>query len=178
MDSLQEKTALGTDNKPKMNKNGDPKKIWVSCPPEIGKNQKTNNAILKTWHPELTQLDDLISLEKEKHERNSGRAPLYVAYQKSVRIDGSEVLARTFEDALILENLENEYIKNKANLEDREEQDLARHLYDFVRNLNKGDFAFDCLFYLSRSESHTLTPPEYIKDGLSWLNEKLTPKSQ
>jgi predicted ATP-dependent endonuclease of OLD family len=152
-----------------------------SCFPQKNAGQKTNNDTLKKWHPKKEALDDLVVLPKEKHATKSKGAPLFVAYQKPAQISGKEVLSRTFEDALILANFESEYFLKNPTLnaaKDAHEDNsiiLSKSLYDYVKNLKKGDFAFDCLFYLSEDETNRLTPPEYISEGLTWLEKQLLP---
>lgn len=154
-----------------------------SCVPQKKSDQKTNNDTLKKWHPKKESLDDLVDLSKEKHATISENTPLYIAYQKPTEISGEETLSRTFEDALILANFEDQYFQNKPKLraaknahEDGSKL-LADSLYNYVKDLKKGDFAFDCLFYLADNEANSFTPPEYISDGLKWLEKQLSPKA-
>lgn len=152
-----------------------------SCFPQKNSDQKTNNDTLKNWHPKKEVLDDLVDLPKEDNATTSQGAPLYVAYQKPTKISGKDILSRTFEDALILANFENEYFQKKPKLKaakDAHEDDsklLSESLYGYVKGLKKGDFAFDCLFYLAENETNRFTPPEYISDGLTWLEKQLSP---
>ena len=73
----------------------------------------SRNPTLKTWLPCLADLDSLIDLaEYQKIHREDELFEVRVAYQSSttIRLDtGSldqEVIASTFEDALVYENLE------------------------------------------------------------------------
>jgi len=144
-----------------------------SCFPQKGLSQKTNNDTLKKWHPQKEELDDLVALPKAENETTSQGAPLYVAYQKPSQITGKEVLSRTFEDALILANFADEYFQNKPKLiaakaaHEDGSKSLSESLYDYVKGLKKGDFAFDCLFHLADSEANRFNPPEYMADGLT-----------
>ena len=52
---------------------------------------------------------------------------------------------------------------------------LSESLYGYVKGLKKGDFAFDCLFYLA-NDANSLNPPKYMVDGLTWLEAQLSPK--
>lgn len=155
----------------------------ASCFPEIGANQKSNNDTLRIWHPKKEALDDLIALPKTEHATTSQGAPLYIAYQKPVKISGQAVLSRTFEDALILENLDNTFFQKKEKLKaakaafDAGSKSLSESLYDYVQGLKKGDFAFDCLFYLSREDTMSFNPPEYMREGLKWLETQLSPQA-
>ena len=84
---------------------------WKSVRPERGKKQQTANTILKDWHPKKKLIDDLVALAPEGHISDGEEDyNLYVAYQKPVSTGSSGqsdgiVIPRTFEDALILENL-------------------------------------------------------------------------
>ncbi|MFM4920225.1 ATP-dependent endonuclease [Aeromonas dhakensis] len=153
-----------------------------SCFPQRNSYQKSNNDTLKIWHPRKETLDELVGLPKTEHMTISEGAPLYVAFQKPTQIFDKEVLSRTFEDALILANFEQEYFKKKPKLETAisAHQDgsksLSESLYEYVQGLKKGDFAFDCLFHLADKESNSFEPPEYISDGLKWLAAHLSPK--
>lgn len=152
-----------------------------SCFPQKNASQKTNNDTLKKWHPKKEKVDDLVVFPKEKHATLSQTAPLYVAYQKPIQITDKEVLSRTFEDALILANFENEYFQNKPKLQaaktahEDDSRPLSDSLYKYVKGLKKGDFAFDCLFHLADKETNRFNPPEYISDGLTWLEKQLLP---
>ena len=143
-----------------------------SCCPQLGLDQKTSNATIRNWHPKVDQLDELVDKSMMDHVTNSRGAPLFVAYQKSTKVDGQDVLARTFEDALILANFDDDFFQNQNDLKNAKKnfedgtKILSESLYDFVKNLKKGDFAFDCLLHLSDEKENTFTPPEYMSDGL------------
>jgi len=154
-----------------------------SCFPQKNSNQNTNNDTLKKWHPKKVALDDLVALPKKEHATKSQGAPLYVAYQKPTHISGKEVLSRTFEDALILANFKDEYFQKKTSIKDAktcfesDTKSLSESLYDYVQGLKKGDFAFNCLFHLADNETNSFNPPEYMSDGLKWLEAQLLPKA-
>ena len=137
---------------------------------------------MKIWHPQKETLDELVDLPKTEHMTTSEGAPLYVAFQKPTQISEKEVLSRTFEDALILANFDQEYFQKKPKLETAKSahedgsKSLSESLYEYVQGLKKGDFAFDCLFHLADKESNSFNPPEYMSDGLQWLAAKLSPK--
>lgn len=153
-----------------------------SCAPKKEVNQKTSNNTLKLWHPKKEALDELVELPKADHATLSKSAPLYIAYQKPVQISEKEVLSRTFEDALILANFDNSYFEAiptlksaKTNFE-KDASSLSKSLYDYVQGLKKGDFAFNCLLHLADNEANSFNPPEYISDGLTWLQVQLSPR--
>lgn len=153
-----------------------------SCFPKKGANQKTSNVTLKSWHPKKEALDDLVNLPQAEHATTSSDTPLYIAYQKPTKISGQDILSRTFEDGLILANFNDEYFQNKEKLRDAktdfesEAKPLSESLYDYVQGLKKGDFAFDCLFHLAGEEAKSFNPPEYMNEGLKWLEIQLSPK--
>lgn len=158
-------------------------KSWTSCFPQRDSGQQTNNDTLRQWHPKKEKLDDLVALPQSEHATTSEGAPLYVAFQRPVWISGKEVLSRTFEDALILANFENNYFQNKQKLKKAKTdfevnpESLSESLYNYVSDLKKGDFAFDCLFHLAEKEANQFNTPEYIIDGLRWLEKQLSPKA-
>jgi predicted ATP-dependent endonuclease of OLD family len=155
----------------------------ASCFPEKGSGQRSNNDTLRIWHPKKELLDELIVLPKKEHATVSGGAPLYVAYQKPTRISGKDILSRTFEDALILANFENDFFQKKAKLKAAKSsfqdgsEPLSKSLYIYVKGLKKGDFAFDCLYHLSEDQERCFNPPEYMSDGLKWLEAQLSPET-
>ncbi|UWP93722.1 AAA family ATPase [Aliiroseovarius crassostreae] len=153
-----------------------------SCFPELKSDQKSNNDTLRLWHPKKELLDDLIALPNEDHSTKSQDAPLFVAYQKPASISGKEVLSRTFEDALILENFDDDFFQSKKKIKAAKvafedgSKPLSKSLFEYVKGLKKGNFAFDCLFHLSDEKAKTFNPPEYMSDGLKWLEEQLSPE--
>lgn len=154
----------------------------VSCFPQKNAGQETSNDTLKNWHPKISALDDLVSLSQDAHATSSVGTPLYIAYQKPTEISNVEVLSRTFEDALILANLENKYFAGKPGIEkaiaefEAEGKSLPESLYIYVNSLSKGDFAFDCLMHIAAENSTGLVSPKYISEGLKWLEAQLLPK--
>ena len=151
-----------------------------SCFPKKGENQKTSNHTLRTWHPKKDKVDDLVSLPQVEHDTMSGDAPLYVAYQKPTQISGKDILSRTFEDGLILANFHHEHFEKIDRLQSAktafkdDTNSLPESLYRYVQDLKKGDFAFNCLLYLAGEEAKSFTPPEYMNDGLEWLQLQLS----
>lgn len=155
----------------------------ISCPPERGQNQKTNNDTLKSWHPVKEVIDELVDISKEGRQIDDQHSKIFVAYQKPIMINEREILSRTFEDALILANFDSEYFqafpKLKTAKEDFESEanPLSKSLFDYVQGLSKGDFAFSCLFYLAECDTNFFSAPDYIGEGLAWLEEKLSPNT-
>ena len=154
-----------------------------SCFPQKNQGQKTNNDTLKKWHPKKEALDNLVDLTKAEHEATSGGASLYVAYQTPTKISEKDILSRTFEDALILANFEHDFFQNKPKIKNAKTdfengtKPLSKSLYEYVQGLKKGDFAFNCLFHLADKEKNSFNPPEYMRDGLKWLEKQLSPEA-
>jgi predicted ATP-dependent endonuclease of OLD family len=152
-----------------------------ACFPQKNLGQKTNNDTLKIWHPKKEALDDLVDLPKKEHATESQGTPLYIAYQKPTQISKEKVLSRTFEDALILANFDDNYFQQKIKIRKAKTdfqsgvKSLSESLYCYVQSLKKGDFAFDCLFHLADKDNNSFNPPEYISDGLTWLEKQLSP---
>ncbi len=157
------------------------------CKPELDKGFKTNNDTLKSWHPRLTQLDDLLMLKSEDKVKKD--LPIRVAYQNAIEIEnGSKkniVYPYTFEDALVIEN--NEIFKNivsssgllkkmvEASKKDIEE--LANEAYDIInhKQAKKAAFALDVLYF---EDPKKIKTPSYIKEGLDWIEEQLKGSKQ
>jgi hypothetical protein len=108
-----------------------------------------------------------------------------VAYQQPVKTaltpGGSEVeiMARTFEDALVFENLrffrETQAADAVAKVRDLLTQsssaiDLSMAIFVLIRNISKAAFALDILF---SEDPKKLEVPLYIKAGLTWLQQQL-----
>jgi len=152
----------------------------ASCFPARLSGQESNNDTLRIWHPKEKLLDRLVDMSMMDHITNSKGAPLYIAYQKPVQVAGKEVLARTFEDALILANFEASFFQSIGKLKaakeafESGEKSLSESLYTYVNKLKKGDFAFNCLFYLSDDDKNHFNPPDYVSDGLEWLEAQLS----
>lgn len=153
------------------------------CPPKLGQNQTTSNHTLTSWHPQKSFVDDLVALPIEASDSKNSTAPLYVAYQKPVTLDKKEVLSRTFEDALILANFVHPHFDTITNLQTAKKrfedgtEPIEKSLFDYVETLTKGDFAFNCLFYIASESDHSFNPPDYISAGLKWLQTQLSPNS-
>lgn len=151
------------------------------CPPKQGQGQSTSNDTLKSWHPKKASIDDLISIEVKDCALDDGSAPIHIAYQKQVMIDDKPILARTFEDALVLANWKSDFFEATSKVKQAREahesgaKDIAESLFEFVQSLTKGDFAFRCLFHLAEDDANSFIPPQYISDGLDWLDKNLTP---
>jgi predicted ATP-dependent endonuclease of OLD family len=163
-----------------------------AVPPKRNDNQLTGNDTLKKWHPELSSLDQLLDHPDKDKVRHSD-IPLFsvrVAYQKPLQVslsagaDPVEILATTFEDALVLENIalfsnlecSGMALAFKKTLAKPLAADaLGAALFDVVRKGDKAAFALDMLLLKDPKE---LKVPAYISDGLGWLESQLDRKKK
>jgi len=160
-----------------------------AIPPKRNAGQLTGNPTLKEWIPEKKAVDELLGLSFEKKLRTDSKMPNYsvrVAYQTPIEtnLDGKgakfEMLATTFEDALVLENttvfrnLEGTGMVGKFAefLKASNPEELGKKIFQAVRNGDKGAFALDVLFLI---DPLALCVPSYIKEGLGWLETELVP---
>jgi predicted ATP-dependent endonuclease of OLD family len=154
--------------------------------PDKGKGFKTGNDTLKKWFPLKTELDDLFKLSSE--EKEHAAYPIKVAYQIPLKINNSKkdivVYPYTFEDSLVMENrLIFEKISKGTGLLAKmvtaskkvDIEKAAKDMYDVIteKGAKKAEFALELLYF---QEPEDLTTPEYIKEGLDWLEAKLVIK--
>lgn len=165
--------AVQNDNKNKNKKKKKKKKAKV----EIGKGLYTGNGTLKKWLPQIEPLDKLLSLNVKVSANNLIR----VAYQykQNITLESKvlDVYPNTFEDALIFENIDliktnkidNSIMKISNLLEKDINQAINSEIYVTINKstFSKAEFALD-LLYLDG-----LKPPQYIKEGLDWLQDVL-----
>lgn len=151
----------------------------------LNEKQVTTNPTLKHWHPELTDIDDLVNLPDDNHSTcKDDEYDLYVAYQKTVSdptdSDKAYLIPRTFEDALVYSNftvLESLSGSSTANRISKliqsgvSGEELESELFEIVDRAEKAVFAVQCLVDIEDGSS--LKPPLYIHSGLEWLEEKL-----
>lgn len=149
--------------------------------PIKGKNQITNNDTLKYWNPKLIYVDELLELDNVKKELSDN--PIRVAYQTEIDSSGTKVYPYTFEDALVLENIDKfKDISNATGLLKKMVEaanaetlkDVAKKAYEAInsKGVKKAEFALDVLYFKNPKE---LCVPTYIKEGLNWLENYLKP---
>ncbi len=154
--------------------------------PERGKGYRTGNDTIKKWAPKKTKLDEVLDCDgKEKVSEGIVR----VAYQNEVKVlhsDNEEiVIPYTFEDALVFSNIE--FFKGKTD-----SKGLIKKMADAVnkpniaetcqtlfgalgKNSKKAEMALELLY---TTEPDTVNPPQYIVEGLEWLQKELKNKHQ
>ena len=158
------------------------------CQPELGKNYKTNNDTLKTWHPQKELLDELLNLNSDDKIKKD--LPIRVAYQKAIEFDNGGdktiVYPYTFEDALVIENKDNfkaiadatGLLKKMVEASKKEDlKELVQETYTIIndKQAKKAEFALDILYF---EDPKKIKTPSYIKEGLNWIEEQLKSNKQ
>lgn len=149
------------------------------------------NNVLKSWHPEKGLLDELLDIKEEEKEkpydhffsiRAAYQMPLHVSLKKGDT--PFEVVPRTFEDALVFENIDffrkadgpGLIGKFKTAIEGNESvSKLHDALLEALKHGSKAEFALEMLY---NKDSLTVKVPEYIHNGLGWLENKLLQRQQ
>lgn len=158
-----------------------PKEKDRKCQPKLGFNQTTNNDTLKTWNPSLSKVDELIELKF--NGKILTQYPIRVAYQTEIDLAGTKVYPYTFEDALVLENIDefktltatSGLLKKMVQAAKNDDKSIVADLAYEAINSNgakKAEFALDVLYFEAPEQ---LKVPTYIKEGLDWLEEVLKP---
>ena len=161
------------------------KKDSTKVQPETEKEYQTGNSTLKLWIPKKTSLDELLSINSENKVSNCVR----VAYQHKVSVQYSgkkdEVdvaIPYTFEDALVLSNIDlfktiekTGLIKKMSDAVDVVKNpslnEACQSMFDELRkSRKKAEMALELLYV---TDLKKLNPPEYIKEGLDWLQTQL-----
>ncbi|WP_191271883.1 ATP-dependent nuclease [Nocardiopsis terrae] len=144
----------------------------------------TSNQTLIQWLPRKKDIEELLKTQKkgktDEHREGSNTSWVRVAYQtrQNFRWGGKthQAAGRTFEEAMILENLEWMRIYGKkVGFEPDESispEQLAQEVFDFVRNPPEGKTNLALTLFDLFEESRWKTP-HYIQEGLTWLNSEL-----
>lgn len=159
-----------------------------SVPPARSIGLKARNETLKSWVPKNEALDSLLDAKEEDLAlADSSGYSVRVAYQQPVQAKFKtttpvELLANTFEDALVYENLELFKTSDGAGLMGRlrksvdeavNASDLAIKIAADLAKGGKAEFAMELLY---GSAIDTMTVPSYINKGLLWLAAQLKRK--
>jgi predicted ATP-dependent endonuclease of OLD family len=165
----------------------------VAKPARRGADLSTNNPTLKHWlrmKEASVKVDDLLGLsDEQKCQELDELFAIRVAYQTPIltQLQGTgptpvEVLANTFEDSLVLSNAKHFAARSGRGLVGRfarslqvakTPEELANDLFEALRDGNKAEFALEVLGDAAFPE---LTVPDYIREGLEWLESKLRKK--
>jgi predicted ATP-dependent endonuclease of OLD family len=159
--------------------------------PAKSSGQVTANNVLKMWHPKEKTLQLLLEMESAKKEKvYDADFSVRVAYQTPVSVklssqaEPSDAIPRTFEDALVLENIDmfrelggtdllEEFTKAIGHSTDV--QTLCEALCTALDSGSKAGFALDVLY---REDLQSVRMPAYIREGLEWLQQKLLRRRQ
>ncbi|QZT37183.1 AAA family ATPase [Halosquirtibacter xylanolyticus] len=151
--------------------------------PYKGKNYRTGNSTLKEWLPREQNFDKLIDLKVE--DKTSENNLVRVAYQFPFKIEykgnpDTLITPYTFEDALVFSNIKlfEKLISPsgliKKMVEALKKEDVIEACTDMFEALKTGKKAEMALELLYLEDPKKLETPLYIKEGLDWLNEKLS----
>jgi predicted ATP-dependent endonuclease of OLD family len=161
----------------------DPNQNKSKVIPEIGTGFVTINSTLKTWAPSKELIDQLINANESDKQTVNGL--IRAAYQHAVDIEfeqkTTQVIPYTFEEALVLENMEffktlkgNNYIKKFSTaLAKQSLKECLNCMFETIKSDGKAQFALDLLLL----DTSKLKTPKYIFDGLTWLTETLSKNS-
>lgn len=151
--------------------------------PEKNKKYRTRNETLVNWLPRQKDLDNLV---KPGVNKLSDNLLVRVAYQTPFEISFSkedketqEVFPYTFEDALAFSNIDIfRNMKGHKGLINKMYQALSlstpkEACVEMFKALKKGRKAEMALELLYLQDPSKLNCPEYIQDGLEWLQKKL-----
>lgn len=154
-----------------------------------GQGQVTNNTTLKSWSPKVVEVDDLLDLDADKRVLAfDDLSAVRVAYQLPVQVTVSdaagakaeEALPYTFEDALVFANLPVFKTLDGTGLVKKFRDGIAKSataaelgasLFDSLRTGKKAEFALDVL---ALQDPAKFVVPNYIAEGLTWLETQLT----
>ena len=152
------------------------------CTPETA-NAVTSNQMLRQWLPRRESIDDLLAVEPNaKTVQLDAMRPVFarVTYPCTVELTfGADRLrraGRTFEAAFAYENLEWTQDRDNRDLNLRvaigeDIEQMAERLHNRIHSssFKKTDFA---LALLSKDPNSWIVP-EYIREGLQWLQREL-----
>ncbi len=164
------------------------KKRGSSCSVET-KNAVTSNQTLIQWLPKKRNIIDLMQSTSEEKEqvRDTGCAPVRVCYQTQINIirdtKNIERTGRTLEEAFAYQNLSwsqemaNKELKLRVKSSDSPTLEvITDRLYKRIsgKNFKKTDFA---LALLTKDKDAWIVP-DYISEGLKWLEMQITPTTE
>lgn len=152
--------------------------------PEKSKNYRTGNDTLKSWLPSKENLDELFELKESDKEHS--KLPIKVAFQIPLKVDETTtVYPYTFEDSLVMENrsifqglsVASGLLSNMISAaKEKDIKKSAMGMFEAIttKGAKKAEFALELLYF---EEPKKLKTPNYIKEGLDWLEKKLSTKT-
>lgn len=160
--------------------------------PKRNENQITTNYSITNWIMHEKQIDFLLDKDNESKvilADNEFNSSIRIAYQIPIEInynnEKKEALTSTFEDSIIYSNLElfkniddkelylnkiSNIIKSATGFED-----MHSKIYEEIRktSFKKAEFALDLIYLI---DPEKIVVPNYIDDGLNWLESQLSSK--
>ena len=160
--------------------------------PKRNENQITINYSITNWIMHEKQIDFLLDKDNESKvilADNEFNSSIRIAYQIPIEInyndEKKEALTSTFEDSIIYSNLElfkniddkelylnkiSNIIKSATGFED-----MHSKIYEEIRktSFKKAEFALDLIYLI---DPEKIVVPNYIDDGLNWLESQLSSK--
>lgn len=156
--------------------------------PERGQGYFSGNDTLKSWLPSQPDLDQLLGCTDEKVSTNGlvrAAYPSATQVEFDAGIGAEEAIPYTFEDALVLANIElfkkvsatrGLIKKMQAALGKPTLSEASQEMFDALgKSAKKAEMALDLLFF---HEPEELITPPYIAEGLEWLQDKLEIKDK
>lgn len=128
------------------------KNAWVACPCSQG--ERTSNKALKSWFNDENEISVQALMSKTAEDKTIRYCR--IAYQ--IPEDGSTHCARSYEDALILANL------NHFDIAD--DENAAENAWEVAKGFKKSE---DAIRFAVMEEDWNV--PNYIREGLIWLSE-------
>lgn len=160
--------------------------------PKRNENQITTNYSITNWIMHEKQIDFLLDKDNESKvilADNEFNSSIRIAYQIPIEInyndEKKEALTSTFEDSIIYSNLElfkniddkELYLNKISNIikSATEFEDMHSKIYEEIRktSFKKAEFALDLIYLI---DPEKIVVPNYIDDGLNWLESQLSSK--
>ena len=156
--------------------------------PKRKDNQITTNYSITNWIMNEKHVDILLDKESASKvicNKNGFDSATRIAYQIPIEIDYNnkkvETLAATFEDSIIYSNFNlfadnNDLCKISSIIKSASDfKSLHSQIYEEIRsqNFKKGEFALDLIYAI---EPEKINVPNYIDEGLNWLETQLSSK--
>ena len=149
--------------------------------PERCKGYKTRNQTIQSWAPKLSLLDDVLDADDVTKTKDEY---IRVAYQGEVSLQyggkKETAIPYTFEDAIVLSNID--FLKQKLTATGLLKLLIQELNKEFLSEAHKGMFdaleqsgkkAEMALELLYAEDLSRLQLPEYIMEGLKWLNDQI-----
>lgn len=163
----------------------DPNDKRKSVLPEKGKKLETGNSTISKWVPGERMLDKLIDLQSTDKISKYGSVRVAYQFPQSISSKGEsekiDVIPTSFEDSLVYANMDlfksmkgfGLIKKFKEALSGENLSEKVSSTYEALRTSKSGDkakFALDLLF---QTDPASLNPPNYIDEGLKWIETEL-----